>query len=487
MANNMQRLLPLNPARRLVVDPRLHRPLARSLALKLTLAFLCVGLLGALLVAFFVGQRTQAAFGQFVDDRDHAIAVTELTRYYQKHHSWAGIATVVQTAPLAAASDDSDTISLTLAQPDGRVVVGNGRFRAATVVSSDALSGATPITVGGETVGLLFSDTATSQQVAGTLETTFLQRVTQASIYGAVGATTVALLLGMVLARTLTRPLRELTVATKALAQGSLGQHVVVRSRDELGALASAFNKMSSDLAQSSMQRRQMTADIAHDLRTPLSVILGYTEGLREGKLPPDQDTFETMYTEAQHLHHLIDDLRTLSLADTGELSVQRREVEPQALIERALAASAAAAQKQGIELGARTAPNLPLLQVDVERMAQVFGNLLSNALRYTPSGGTIRLSAEAYAGSIQFRVEDTGAGIAAEALPHVFDRFYRADASRQQDGSSGLGLAIVKSIVEAHGGTITVESAVGQGSTFTISLPASMVSSPMAAAGATR
>jgi signal transduction histidine kinase len=195
---------------------------------------------------------------------------------------------VVQAAPLAAASDDNHSVSLTLAQPDGRVIVGNGRFHAATLVSSDVLVRATPITVGGEMVGLLFSDSGSDQQVAGALETTFLQRITQASIYGAIGATIIALLLGIVLARTLTRPLRELTVATEALAQGWLGQQVVVRSHDELGALASSFNKMSSDLAQSSMQRRQMTADIAHDLRTPLSVILGYTEARREGKLPPD-------------------------------------------------------------------------------------------------------------------------------------------------------------------------------------------------------
>jgi signal transduction histidine kinase len=435
---------------------------------------LCVGLLGALLVAFFVGQRTQEAFGQFVDDRDRAAAVVELTHYYQSHRSWAGVDAVVQAAQLSIALDDKRSVPLTLALPDGWVVVGNGRFRDATVVSRDVLLRATPITVGGKTVGLLVSDSGAPQRGAGTPEDTFLQRVMQALMYGAIGATLGALLLGVVLARTLTRPLRELTVATEALAQGSLGQQVVVRSRDELGALASSFNKMSSDLARSSTLRRQMTADIAHDLRTPLSVILGYTEALREGVLPPNQDTFETMHTEAQHLQHLIDDLRTLSLADAGELPLQRQYIEPQAIIERAMAASAATAQKQGVELTTYTAPSLPLVYVDVERMAQVFGNLLSNALRYTTGGGTIRLVAEAGDMHVLFHVQDTGAGIARDALPHVFERFYRADASRQHSGSSGLGLAIVKSIVEAHGGTIAVESAVGHGTAFTIALPTS-------------
>jgi signal transduction histidine kinase len=258
------------------------------------------------------------------------------------------------------------------------------------------------------------------------------------------------------------------------VAKGALGRQVEVRSRDELGTLAESFNLMSTDLARASSLRRQMTADIAHDLRTPLSVILGYTEALREGKLSGEQDIYDTLYAEAQHLQRLIDDLRTLSLADAGELPLARQVVAPHSLLDRAASAYRAQAETQHIALVVQANPDLPEVAVDPERMAQVLGNLLSNALRFTPAGGAITLSATAQGKMVQLGVADTGSGIAADDLPRVFERFYRADTSRQHDGSSGLGLAIAKSIVEAHGGSINVASTRGVGTTFTLTLPVS-------------
>jgi two-component system sensor histidine kinase BaeS len=167
----------------------------------------------------------------------------------------------------------------------------------------------------------------------------------------------------------------------------------------------------------------------------------------------------------------LIDDLRILSLADAGELPLNRQPVAPRALLERAAAAHLAQAQAQQITITVDAPPDMPRVDIDPERMAQVLGNLLSNALRYTPAGGTIILAAEARA-DVRIRVRDTGTGIPPEGVPHIFERFYRVDPSRQQDGSSGLGLAIAKSIIEAHGGSVAVESKLGQGSTFTITLP---------------
>ncbi len=451
----------------------------RSLVLKLSLAFLCVGLIGALLVAFFVGQRTQEAFGDFVDDRDRNAVQTTLTQFYAMHGSWTGVESIITEARNTSMDTGHRPWPVSLADSDGHILVGDGFFRNKTQASAEELARSAQIKHNDIIVGYLLYNPSRPPRDNNSSEDDFLAQVRQALIYGALGATLIALLLGILLARTLTRPLRELTAATQALSQGELGQQVTVRSRDELGRLAGSFNRMSTDLAQASLLRRQMTADIAHDLRTPLSVILGYTEALREGKLEADQDIFDTMHIEAQHLQHLIDDLRTLSLADAGELSLECQEITAYSLIERAIASYTAQAEVQKVRLELHVADRLPTLRVDIERMAQVFGNLLSNALRYTKAGGTISLRAASQAEQLVFQIQDTGTGIAPEALPHIFERFYRADSSRQQDGSSGLGLAIVKSIVEAHGGSVSVESVLNKGTTFNVVLPIITIPNP--------
>jgi signal transduction histidine kinase len=283
----------------------------------------------------------------------------------------------------------------------------------------------------------------------------------------------IALLLGLLLARTLTRPLRELTAATQALAQGDLEQEVTVRSQDELGELAVAFNQMSAELARAVQVRRQMTADIAHDLRTPLTVIKGYAEALRDGDLSSTTATFETIYQEAEHLSHLIEDLRTLSLVDAGELALNRQAVSPKDLLERTAAAHLVQARRSGVTLHVDASVSLPSIHIDPDRLAQVLGNLVGNALRYTPEGGQITLAARQHGDGVRLTIQDTGAGIAPDDLPHIFDRFYRGDDAREtNEGESGLGLAIAKSLVEAHGGTISVTSTLGEGSVFAVALP---------------
>ncbi|MCA9917929.1 MAG: HAMP domain-containing histidine kinase, partial [Anaerolineales bacterium] len=264
----------------------------------------------------------------------------------------------------------------------------------------------------------------------------------------------------------------ELKSATQLVAQGELGHQVPVRSPDEIGQLTASFNQMSADLAKANQLRRQMTADIAHDLRTPLSVLQGYTEALDDGKLTGNSEIYQSMHRQVKHLNRLVDDLRTLSLADAGQLSLHPMAVAPRDLLEHTVLIYAQQAEKQQVALELEIPEQLPQIKVDLDRLVQVLGNLISNALRHTPAGGHIRLTAENSQQQLVLRVTDSGAGIDPEDLPHVFDRFYRGDKSRSVNGESGLGLAIARSIVEAHNGRIIVTSTVGQGTTFTITLP---------------
>jgi signal transduction histidine kinase len=267
--------------------------------------------------------------------------------------------------------------------------------------------------------------------------------------------------------------LRDLTAATRAVAAGDLDMQVDVRSKDELGELARSFNQMSTELAHARDLRRQMTADIAHELRTPLSLILGHSEALSEGVLPPTGETLRVIHDEAKRLSRLVEDLRLLALSEAQELPLAFERASPQAVVGRAMNAHLPQARQKGISLNGNADPDLPDINVDQDRLAQVLDNLISNALRFTPPDGAVSLSATRIPDSVQIVVQDSGPGVPAEELPLIFDRFYRGDKARQRhEGGAGLGLAIARSIVEAHGGQIRAESAPGEGLRLTIELP---------------
>lgn len=449
----------------------------RSLTVKLTVAFLVVGLVGTVLTALLVSGQTQREFDQFIADRYGTELKSELTDYYTTNGSWQGIGTILMRNPYYRPGGRGYVVApVTLTDAEGVVVQSGQRERIGQQLSAKETKRGIPVEVDGVVVGRIVIDSMSDHAPEpASPEADFIGRVRQAIMVSAGGAAVIALLLGILLARTIARPVRELTMATQVVAQGQLGHRVPVRTNDELGDLARSFNQMSADLERASELRRQMTADIAHELRTPLSVILGYTEALSDNKLPGTPEIYTTMYGEAQLLSHLIDDLRTLSLADAGELPLNRQTCAPRALLERTASSYAARADQQGVELRVEADADLPAILVDPERIAQVLGNLVSNALRYTPAGRSIVLAAAWTPGgaSSLLKVQDQGSGITPDDLPHIFDRFYRGDRVRSQnEGESGLGLAIVKSIIEAHGGTIQVESVVDEGTTFTITLP---------------
>ena len=449
------------------------------LTVKLTLAFLLVALIGAGLVTLFLARQTQREFDRFVLRSYQQEIVDGLLTYYEQQGSWEDLTGVWPPPGMMARRGPRQQNRplpemFILIDADQRIVIAGSDELLGRQLDEAAMQGAFPLDVNGQTAGWVIFHEAPAQarDLPGTPELDFLARMRQALILGALGATLIALLIGIFLARTISRPVRELTGATKRVAGGDLGYQVPVRTNDELGELAQSFNLMSSDLAHANQARRQMTADVAHDLRTPLSVILGYTEALSDGKLQGSPEMYDVMYNEAQHLNHLIEDLRILSLADAGELPLTKSPVAPLELLEKTAAAHQVQAQKKGITIKVEAPEALAVIPVDPDRMAQVLGNLTANAIRHTPQGGEIRLTAVSEHGNTLLQVQDNGHGIATADLPYIFNRFYRGDRSRQHNGESGLGLAIAKSIVEAHGGTIDVTSANGQGSTFTITLP---------------
>ena len=452
-----------------------------TLTFKIALVVLAVSLFSVGLVAFFSGWLTAREYDRLLIDQIQDQLVEQAAAYYEQQGSWQGALVAFTTdfdgrhgrhLPDGPRQGNVRT-PLVLLDADGCVIgPADVEYTAGECLPAWQVAGGAPIEVNNQTVGTVIQTGA--MPARDPAEEAFLVRTGRGLLWGAIGAGIVALLLGLALARNLTRPLRRLTTAIQAMAAGHLEQRVDISSRDEIGELAGAFNSMSAQLVHSNQARRQMTADIAHELRNPLMVMTGYIEALRDGVLRPTPERFDMMYEEAQHLQRLVADLRILSLADAGELALNPQVVAPAVLLERVAEGYRPSAEKVGIELQIGPAESTPEIRVDLERMVQVLANLVSNSLRYTPSGGIITLGAHHEADGVALTVADTGQGIAPESLPRIFDRFYRADSARSQNGDeSGLGLAIVKSIVTDHGGTISVASELGKGSVFSIHLPA--------------
>jgi signal transduction histidine kinase len=447
----------------------------RSISTKLILAFLSIGIVSVAIIFITARWNTRQEFIRFLADQNQSAIVTSLINYHQQNGSWEGVEVLFIRGyrPGMGMGPRMDMMMqpYLLADPQGYVIVANGRYRLGERLSDEQLEIGTLLTEDGKTIGILIPLNSAFQGTPRELE--FIERTNRTLFYGALIGAVIALFLGIFLSQTITRPIRELTRATHAISEGDLSQQVPVRTNDELGELARAFNKMSAELSRSVNARKQMTADIAHELRTPLSLILGHAEAVHDGVLPPTKENFEIIREEAARLEHLVEDLRTLSLADAGELSIQPQPIEPDRLLREVTSLYQYQAQKKNISLELDITPPLPTLEVDPGRMTQVLTNILDNALRHTPEGGRVTLSAKQTGDRVELAVQDSGPGLPKEETERIFERFYRADASRRRDdGGSGLGLAIAKSIVQAHGGQVWAESDAGKGLKIVISLP---------------
>jgi len=275
------------------------------------------------------------------------------------------------------------------------------------------------------------------------------------------------------LSRRIVQPVEQLTAAARRLEDGDLAQRVNVHGNDEIGALARAFNAMAESIERNEDLRRQMTNDVAHELRTPLNNIAGYLDAIADGVVDPEPGVIASLQEEAALLVRLVADLEQLSLADAGKQVLVRERVQLADVVQRAVAVVGPRARARGVAIETHLTAARPV-EGDADRLGQVVRNLLENAVTHTPRGGRVVVTLEEDGTVARLRVRDTGAGIAGEHLPFIFERFYRADPARARaTGGAGLGLAIVKQLVEAHGGSVTAANAEAGGAVFTVELPA--------------
>lgn len=329
---------------------------------------------------------------------------------------------------------------------------------------------------GGQMMKSMHNNGQAMAAMMGLPEQVFLESIHR-SLYWVGGAILIAgLLASYLFAQTITVRLRQLNAAVDVIGSGTYGQQVLVESEDEVGRLAKAFNRMSRSLEDNIQLRKRLLADIAHELRTPLAIIQGNLEGMIDGVVEKNNDQLRSLHEETVYLNRLIKDLRDLSLAEAGQLMLEKTPTDINAVIVRAIHLLKPLADEKKIDLVMNLQP-VPVLLVDASRINQVLNNLLTNALRYTPSKGTITVSSFITLLKnqewLELTVTDSGIGISEEDLPFVFDHFYRSDKSRdKKSGGSGIGLAIVRQLIEIHGGLVEAVSRPGKGSIFRLFLP---------------
>ncbi|WP_322489931.1 sensor histidine kinase [Chloroflexus sp.] len=445
------------------------------LVVQLSAAFAAITLLITIILAVAIDRLADTSFRRYLAQSQitESGLIDRLAVWYGQYGNWNGVEQVLSTGGMGMGHGQGGPQRpvLALADANGRVVADPRGIVDDTLTALQRRE-SLPITVDQRVVGYLVVQATTSRLPGAASQ--FLQRLREVIWLAGGVVALIGISAGILLASRLTRPLQHLAQAVAELGQGNLTARAVVEGPIEVRRVAEAFNEMAGELAAASQQRRQMVADIAHELRTPLTVIQGNLRAILDDVYPLTREEIGQIYEATLGLRRLVDDLRELSLADTGQLALHRQSLDLNQLLRREADLFRELAAAQGIELRVTPDPRLPEVPTDSERIAQVVRNLLSNALRYTPARGSITIASAAERGGALVSVSDTGSGIAPEDLPHVFERFYRGDRGRARaHGGSGLGLAIAERIIALHGGQIGVESELGKGTRFWFWLPA--------------
>jgi signal transduction histidine kinase len=467
-----------------------------KLGAKISVSMVALALIATLIAAYVAGTAIRRSFDFYVDrnltyqlDRIGVV----LTGYYLEEGEWTGVQAVFdslqlkgagygyyggQGVPRAGAGRRAmgaetmmgpgnwdvlllDVNDIVVASSDAALL---GRPAPGSSIGQSAL-----IEVNGVTVGKLI----VVNEQKGIWENEFISSLNNAILWAAAIAAIIALILGMLVSKHLTRPLAMLATAASRLARRDLGYRAPVVTGDEIGELANSFNYMAENLERNERLRRNLIADAAHELRTPLSILRGNLESLQEGIIKPSPELIISLHDEVVRISRLVNELQDISMADAGELRLNRRSVLAEELVDKANLLFSSEAKQKNVDFQVDVLAGIPPVYADPDRMAQVILNILNNALFYTQPGGKVRLSAVVKDESVIFSIEDSGIGIAPGDLANIFERFYRSEQSRHRAaGGAGLGLAIAKGIVEAHGGDIWAESKVNEGSIFSFSVP---------------
>lgn len=448
-----------------------------SLFYRLMGAFAVIIVVGVLVVSLIANQTTATEFQQFMF-RGQMVRAQDLTgelaAYYRAAGNWEGAKTILRgTSSGMTIGGMMGGDGLWLADANGIIVASADESRIGQTITASERADSVPIQVDGQLVGILVPGRQMMGGMTDAAAQDFLAQVNRSIWIAGLVAAAIALGLGFILFRQITAPLNALASASDKIAAGDLSARAPERGNDEITRVARSFNTMADHLARSETARRNMLADVAHELRTPIGVIQSHLEAMMDGIFPTDSEQLASLHDETIFLSRLVGDLRELALADAGQLTLTRERTDLGVLIERTVAAFQPQANARQITLTTLLAENFPFVNLDTQRIEQVLHNLVSNALRYTPPHGSVSVKLVRAENLVRVEVRDTGTGISPDELPHVFERFWRGDKSRSRaHGGTGLGLAIAKQWVEQHGGTIGVESELGKGAMFWFTLP---------------
>jgi len=422
-------------------------------------------------IYIFVSQRSAVEMEYYeqisVQYRSDQIQSRLYAHYWRQGLSWEGVQSVVEdTARVSGAH-------IILVGVNGTVIADSQRKLLGEYYNPDSPGSNLTMPWSAAFLGKVYISSDPEAEPYVTPFRRLSDSISRSLLLGGSVAIVIALLLTFVLSRRISSPIAVLANAARRLGRGDLSQRVQFKGKGEVGVLAQAFNSMAADLEHAEQLRRNLVADVAHELRTPLSNIQGYLEAIRDRVMKPNAATIRSLNEETVLLSRLVDELQELSLAEAGELRLVYQAEDIAKLVKQTLTSWQPQFAAKEILLSLDLPDNLPLVSIDWQRVQQVLHNLLENAVAHTGKGGTITVAAAKQGDWVEISVSDTGEGIPAKDLPNIFERFYRVDRSRTRaTGGSGLGLTIAKRLVEAHGGKITVQSKLGKGSCFSFTLP---------------